>query len=186
MAGYCVSWKVLDAKDYGLAQDRKRLIIVGIKSSLKKSYDFPAPTHGPGAKQKYKTLKDVIWNYKKAPKGTYDEEELHWYYLSRNRRREWGQQSGCVVAHWRHVGLHPDCPPLRKLGTDKWAFSKKGKVRRFSYLECAALQGFPNPYAFDCPEVQVKDRFRAIGNAVPPPLYSAVASKHTQTLKGRC
>jgi DNA (cytosine-5)-methyltransferase 1 len=31
-AGYQVTWKVLDAKDYGLAQDRKRLFIVGVRS----------------------------------------------------------------------------------------------------------------------------------------------------------
>ena len=183
LAGYAVSWKVLDAKDYGLAQDRKRLFIVGIRSSEDILYEFPRPTHGPGADRPHKTLRDVIWSMRKAPEGSYDPEPLHWYYLSRNRRRTWGQQSQCVVAHWRHVGLHPDSPPLRKVGRDKWVFTRPGKARRFSYLECAAIQGFPKVEAFDT--CSVKLRFRAIGNAVPPPLFEAVTRALVTRLENR-
>jgi DNA (cytosine-5)-methyltransferase 1 len=183
LAGYKLAWRVLDAKDFGLAQDRRRLFIVGIKSREGMRYSFPAPTHGPTTSQRYRTLKDIIWNYRKAPVGSYDTEPLHWYYLSRNRRRSWDQQSTCVVAHWRHVGLHPDSPPLKKLGTDRWTFQSPGAYRRFSYLECAALQGFPEPDSFDvCPVIQ---RFRAIGNAVPPPLFEAVASSLVEQLENR-
>ena len=173
LAGYQVNWKVLDAKDYGLAQDRKRLLIVGVRSSEGIRYEFPEPTHGPARALPYKTLRDVIWDMRKAPDGSYDPEPLHWYYLSRNRRRTWGQQAHCVVAHWRHVGLHPDSPPLKKVDRDKWVFTRHDSARRFSYLECAAIQGFPSPTSFDV--CSVKLRFRAIGNAVPPPLFGAVA-----------
>ena len=48
MAGYSVNWQVLDAKDYGLAQDRKRLFIVGIRSSERRRFTFCFETHGPG------------------------------------------------------------------------------------------------------------------------------------------
>ena len=173
-AGYTVNWRVLDAKDYGLAQDRKRLFIVGIRSSERKRFSFPAETHGPGRENPYINIKDRIWALRKAPKNSYNEEPFHWYYLSRNRRREWNQQSTCIVAHWRHVGLHPDSPPLLKLGTDRWAFTEERFARRFSYLECAALQGFPDPSAFSVRTVE--ERFRAIGNAVPPPLFANVAT----------
>jgi DNA (cytosine-5)-methyltransferase 1 len=171
LAGYSVNWKILDAKDYGLAQDRRRLFIVGIRSSERINYHFPKPTHGTKSRP-HRTLRDKIWNLRHAEEGTYDSEPLHWYYLSRNRRRTWGQQATCVVAHWRHVGLHPDSPPLIKLGRDRWQFSRPGKARRFSYLECATLQGFPDPKRFDVHSVKL--RFRAIGNAVPPPLFKAV------------
>jgi len=182
LAGYRASWQVLDAKSYGLAQDRKRLFIVGIRSSEGKRFTFPKATHGPGAEQPYETLKSKIWHLRKAPSGSFNIEPFHWYYLSRNRRREWYQQSPCVVAHWRHLGLHPDSPALRKLGTDKWEFSKDGAARRFSYLECAVLQGFPKPESFSVRTVE--ERFRAIGNAVPPPLFGAVARKLMATLSG--
>jgi DNA (cytosine-5)-methyltransferase 1 len=87
------------------------------------------------------------------------------------------------VAHWRHVGLHPDSPPLVKLGRDRWTFRRPGKARRLSYLECAAIQGFPDPSAFGCGSI--RQRFRAIGNAVPPPLFTAVASALVEQLGRR-
>lgn len=43
MAGYRVVWKVLDAKDYGVAQTRRRVFIVGIRSDIDAIYEFPAP-----------------------------------------------------------------------------------------------------------------------------------------------
>jgi DNA (cytosine-5)-methyltransferase 1 len=182
LAGYRVNWQVLDAKDYGLAQDRRRLFIVGIRSPERITYRFPTPIHGPGRKP-YRTLRDVIWELRNAPDGSYDPEPLHWYYLSRNRRRTWGKQAPCIVSHWRHVGLHPDSPPLRKIGKDSWEFTRPGTARRYSYLECAALQGFSNPNAFDV--CSVRQRFRAIGNAVPPPLFRAVAKELVTQLQNR-
>jgi DNA (cytosine-5)-methyltransferase 1 len=184
LAGYRITWKVVNAKDYGLAQDRRRLLIVGVRSSEGKRFTFPAPTHGIGPNLKpFATLRDVIWDLRKAPAGSFNEEPLHWYYLSRNRRRTWGEQATCIVAHWRHVGLHPNSPPLKKVGEDEWTFTRSGTVRRYSYLECAALQGFPDPHAFDICSVQL--RFRAIGNAVPPPLFSAVAKSLVDQLGNR-
>ncbi len=184
LAGYRVSWSVLDAKDYGLAQDRRRLFIVGIRSGDGPKYEFPKPTHGRGPGRKpHRTLRNAIWHLRKAPEGSYDPEPLHWYYLSRNRRRTWGQQAPCIVGHWRHVGLHPDSPPLKKIGPDRWAFARPGNARRLSYLECAALQGFPEPEAFDVCSVRL--RFRAIGNAVPPPLFRAVARALVDQLQNR-
>lgn len=178
-AGYRVAWSVLNARDYGLAQNRCRLFIVGIRSSEKKVFEFPEPTHGRG-ETPFCTMRDVIWNLRDAPPGSYNEEPFHWYYLSRNRRHKWNDQAPCVVAHWRHVGLHPDSTPLVKKGTDHWEFARRGFARRFSYLECAALQGFPNPQAFR--RCTVEKRFRAIGNAVPPPLFEAVSRALTSQL----
>lgn len=183
-AGYRVVWRILNARDYGLAQDRRRLLIVGVRTSENLKFEFPKPTHGLEVGQKpYATLKDTIWHLRNAPPGSYNDEPLHWYYLSRNRRRTWSEQATCVVAHWRHVGLHPNSPPLKKVDTDRWEFTRSGKARRFSYLECAALQGFPNPHSFDSCSVQL--RFRAIGNAVPPPLFYAVASALVEQLENR-
>lgn len=179
-AGYSVTPQMLDAKDFGLAQDRKRLFLVGIRSAEKKTFIFPKATHGRGL-LKRATLKSTIWHLRDAPSGSYNDEPFHWYYLSRNRRRTWSQQAQCVVAHWRHVGLHPDSPPLRKVETDKWEFTRSGPARRYSFLECAALQGFPDPNAFK--KGAIRQRFQAIGNAVPPPLFEVVARSLTRQLK---
>lgn len=80
-AGYKVRTKLLDAKDYGLAQDRKRLFLVGVRSAEGIEYEFPKPTHGPEGKEQHRTLRDVIWRLRNAPAGSYNEEPFHWYYL---------------------------------------------------------------------------------------------------------
>jgi DNA (cytosine-5)-methyltransferase 1 len=41
--GYKVKYKVLEAKDYGLPQIRKRLFIVGVRKNIKKEFEFPEP-----------------------------------------------------------------------------------------------------------------------------------------------
>ncbi len=41
--GYSVKCEILEAKDYGLPQIRKRLFFVGIKKTLKKEFVFPEP-----------------------------------------------------------------------------------------------------------------------------------------------
>lgn len=42
--GYNVSYRILDAADYGVPQHRERIILVG---SIGKRFKFPKPTHGP-------------------------------------------------------------------------------------------------------------------------------------------
>lgn len=43
-AGYKISFRILDAADYGVPQQRERLIIVGTRND---HFAFPNPTHGP-------------------------------------------------------------------------------------------------------------------------------------------
>jgi DNA (cytosine-5)-methyltransferase 1 len=174
MAGYRVKWAVLNAKDYGVAQNRRRVFLVGVRSDQKFEYEFPTPSHGPGRRNPYVSQKIAIGSLPKWPEGEFNTEPFHWYYLSRKRRYPWGQPSPCIVGHWRHIPLHPSSPPLRRLGTDHWDFTRQGRARRLSYRECAALQGFPKSWVWE--KGTVRDRFQMIGNAVPPPLFSAVAS----------
>jgi DNA (cytosine-5)-methyltransferase 1 len=42
--GYNVSYRILDAADYGVPQHRERIILVGSKDKV---FKFPKPTHGP-------------------------------------------------------------------------------------------------------------------------------------------
>lgn len=42
-AGYTNYWKVLNAKDYGVPQNRERVFIVSIRKDIDKGYEFPEP-----------------------------------------------------------------------------------------------------------------------------------------------
>ena len=174
LAGYRVKWGILDAQDYGVAQRRRRVFIVGIRSDSDFSYEFPEPTHGEDACQSLVSQLDVLGGMPEWPAGDFNEEPFHWYYLSRRRRHDWREPSPCIVGHWRHVPLHPMSPPLRRIHTDKWVFAHQGRARRFAYRECAALQGFPRSFAWK--RGSIRDRFQMIGNAVPPPLFEAVVA----------
>jgi DNA (cytosine-5)-methyltransferase 1 len=46
--GYCVNAQILDASDYGVPQNRKRIFFVGLSSG--KKFEFPSPTHSSAEK----------------------------------------------------------------------------------------------------------------------------------------
>jgi DNA (cytosine-5)-methyltransferase 1 len=175
LAGYKVQWAILNARDYGVPQFRRRIFIVGIRSDLNFVYNFPRASHGSEADKAFVSQRTALAGMPTWPLGEFNTEPFHWYYLSRNRRRTWSQPSPCIVGHWRHVALHPMSPPLVRVGADKWMFSRKGAARRFAYRECAALQGFPRSFVWK--RGSIRQRFQMIGNAVPPPLFKAVVER---------
>lgn len=174
-AGYRVTSGDLNAKDFGLPQDRKRIFIVGVRSDFGVKYKFPKPTHGrEGELKKFTTIKDAIGHMEEWPKGEYYDLDFHWYYLSRNRYRGWNEQSPTIVSSGRHIGLHPISPKLKKIEHNKWRFVDDSPARRFSYREAAVLQGFDEHIVFP-DSLNMTQRYKVIGNAVPPPLFEAVS-----------
>lgn len=175
-AGYRVQAKVLNAVDYGVAQERKRIFIVGMRDDLGVDYAFPEPTHGEGREVPHRTIRDAIGDLPEWPIGEFYARDFHWYYLSRNRRQGWDQTSKTIVANPRHMPLHPISPPLKKLEHNVWRFENDAPARRFSYREAARLQGFARNFIFpDTERGSLDMRYKVAGNAVPPPLFEAVA-----------
>jgi DNA (cytosine-5)-methyltransferase 1 len=188
--GYRVAWKELKAHEYGVPQERKRLIIVGLRADLGLDYAFPAPTYGPATDTPYRSIAKALTGLPEWPTGEFCEDPFHWYYLSRNRRRGWDEISKTIVSHMRHMPLHPMSPALTRIHTDKWEFEDGRPARRFSYREAARLQGFEPRFLkhggdFVFPDAdhpspsirynQMRQRYKVVGNAVPPPLFEAVA-----------
>ncbi|RRS00056.1 DNA cytosine methyltransferase [Aquabacterium soli] len=175
-AGYDVKTSVLNAASYGVAQERKRIFIVGIKKTIRRRYKFPVPTHGPDTDNDFFSIRDAIGDLPEWPEGEFYEREFHWYYMSRDRRRDWGQPSKTIVANPRHMPLHPMSPVMEKVEHNVWKFADEGLARRFSYREAARLQGFaPNLVFPDTDAGSLLMRYTVVGNAVPPPLFQAVA-----------
>ncbi len=178
MMGYRVTSDILDARHYGVPQERSRLFFVGIRSDLGERYSFPEPTHrfnddGQLDLPLCPTIGDAIGGLPEWPDGEFDQQPFHWYYLSRNRYRGWHERSRTIVASSRHAPLHPISPALRRIHTDKWEFITDGPARRISYREAALLQGFD---PLDFPDTYgLSHKYRVVGNAVPPPVFAAVA-----------
>ncbi len=175
-AGYSVKAKVLNAADYGVPQDRKRIFIVGISDNIDIEYEFPLPTHGVDGKPTKKTIRESIKHLPKWPTGEYYDLDFHWYYMSRNRRKGWNEQSKTIVANPRHMPLHPLSPKMIKHAHNEWRFIGKDgrKARRFSYREAALLQGFKRMKFPDTENKSMNRCYEVVGNAVPPPLFNAI------------
>jgi len=173
-AGYNVSWRVLNAKNYGVPQDRWRLFIVGVRKDLNFVYDFPESTHGLG-KTPYITLKESIGNLPEPRKGEFfDDNRFSSFYMSRNRRRAWDEVSFTIQASGRHTPLHPSSPPMKRICKDVWRFEGDlSKVRRLSVRECALIQSFEKDDEF---LGNMESQYLQIGNAVPPLLAYNIAT----------
>lgn len=55
--GFTVVWKIVNAADYGVAQSRRRLFVIGLRG---RRFRFPEPTHGPGRPLPHVAVKDVL------------------------------------------------------------------------------------------------------------------------------
>jgi len=200
--GYRVTAELLNARDYGVPQIRKRLLIVGVRKDLDKIFKFPKATHGkPTKKQPHlkpfashgEAIKDLpIW-----PKGEFYERphdligHMSWYFMSRNRKKKWDEPAFTVVANWRHVTLHPACPTMEMTWSNlsdgfkqRWDFTDK-----YEHIESnSERQILETPRRLswrECARIQtfqkdfepvgkVESKFQQIGNAVPPMLAQAV------------
>lgn len=193
-SGYEVSHKLLNANDYGVPEDRQRVIIVGYLKKLNKKFEFPEPL-------KYKPLlRDAIFDLRKAkpalPKNKKNKEEDLWapnheymtggfstIYMSRNRVRSWNEPSFTIQAGGRHAPMHPQAPKMLFVEQNKRIFvpGKEDLYRRLSVRECARIQTFPDDFIFKYTDVA--DGYKMIGNAVPVEFAKHLAMKIAEDLK---
>jgi DNA (cytosine-5)-methyltransferase 1 len=162
--GYEVKRYKLNAANYGVPQNRVRVIFLGISKKFSpelrsKMFDQfpPEPSHGIGALP-YKTLKDAIGDMPEPDSETSSSFLNHYTtnhkvklngYLG-NRKLDWFKPSPTIVGRGGGTGgpviaVHPNLK------------------RRFSVRETARLQSFPDDFIF---EGSKSSQYRQIGNAV--------------------
>ena len=188
--GYHFTYKLLNVKDYGVPQDRKRVIFVGYDRRIGKEFAFPEPI----PESERKVLRDAIWDLKSTampalPKNKTNGDKLkiknHEYmiggfstiFMSRNRVRSWGEPSFTIQAGGRHAPIHPIAPKMVKVETNKQEFvhGKEHLYRRVSVREAARIQTFPDNFEFIYTDVA--DGYKMIGNAVPVKFAEVLAQK---------
>lgn len=166
--GYDVYYKLLNAKDFEVPEDRERVIIVGFRKDLGiKHFEYPTP------RGHIVTIREALKN---IPAPTSDEVCDALYssrYMSRNRKRGWDDVSYTIPAMAKQVTLWPGSPDMVKVDTDKWEFGKNGTTRRFSWREAAAIQTFPAKLDF---YGDLTSKYKQIGNAVPVKLAEIIAT----------
>lgn len=197
--GYHVAWDTCYGPAFGLAQHRRRLVLVG---SLVGPITAPAPTnpdpstvsvrsvisalpalsagesHPSDALHKARTLSEINLKRIRAstPGGTWEEWPTN--LRAPCHRRSSGASFRNVYARMTWDDPAPTITTLAfSFGTGR--FGHPEQDRAITLREAALLQGFPMNYAFVAPEqpVHFSTVGRMIGNAVPPPIAKA-AGQH--------
>lgn len=195
-AGYDVSLTMVNAKDYGVAQERKRVFYIGFRKDLGIKFTFPEGSTKDDDKKI--TLRDVIWDLqdtalpaaeknKRNPAAVNNNEYFTGAYstifMSRNRVKSWDEQAFTVQASGRQCQLHPQAPKMVKYGKNDCRFveGKESLYRRMTIREVARVQGFPDDFKFIYEETDMG--YKMIGNAVPVNLAKEIAIAIRQTLE---
>jgi len=192
---YLVQWRLVDAADYGVPQNRKRVVIVATQHELG-HYRFAEPTHSRKALLSAQSRRDY-WDERDVPgpselptdPGT--DGLLPWVTV-RDALRGLGDPSQsedrAEANHWvipgarsypGHSGSTMDWPAKTikagvngVAGGENTILTDDGNLRYMTLREAARLQSFPDTHYFLGPRSEVT---RQIGNAVPPKLATALA-----------
>lgn len=186
---YIINYKVLNANDYSVPQNRKRLIIVGVNNSLNKTFCFPTP-------HEYKpVLKDVLVNCPKSSGAVYNKEKYDimklvpeggcWVNIPDEIAKEYMGQSYYSGGGKRGILKRLDMskPSLTLLTTPSQKQTERchpTQTRPLQTLEYARIQTFPDDYKFSGSTNQI---YKQIGNAVPVNLGKAIAQEVITILK---
>ena len=192
-----------NSADYGLAQTRQRFICVGKRLDCKASFKIPSPTT-----PEWRTVGEVIGGIPEPPED-YSVHPLFpnhqrarvteintrrfsfvpqgggWQDIPHNLRLDCHKNVDTSSGGWPDVygRLEWDgqCPTLTG-GFDSFTRGRYGHPlydRPLTPREAARLQGFPDSFAFQGTRGDVRSQ---IGNAVPPPLASAVGAEVMRSL----
>ena len=187
-SGYTLSFQLLNASDYWVAQDRKRVFFIGYRDDLNLTFQFPNPV----GKKRY--LKDIISELTETalpaigknhtngdkcvlPNHEYLTGGFSSMYMSRNRVRSWDEPSFTIQAGGRHAPLHPQAPKMQFVEQNKRIFvpSKEHLYRRLTIRECARIQTFPDHHIFYYKALLAG--YKMVGNAVPANLAYFIAKQ---------
>ena len=161
--GYSVFFDVLDAQNFGLAQVRKRVVIVGFHPDLNVStFAFPQ-----GNTENRVPVSSILEN---NPKGYSISEHLQQSYLFKKND---GKPQ--VVDSNSTIQVKTLVASYHKIQRLTGTFVKGGDtgLRLFSELECKRLMGFPDDFIIPVSRTQM---YRQMGNSVAVPMIREVAN----------
>lgn len=159
---YLVEWKILNAVNFGVPQNRERLIVVGHRGK----YKFPT------MKNSIITVGEVLGelSYQAPPESKFLTASMDKYIA------KYEKASACIKPRDLHLDKPARTLTCRNLsgatGDMQRILLPDGRRRRLLLKEAARLQSFPDWFQFIGTETNC---FNQIGNAVPPLFYYYLA-----------
>lgn len=202
--GYQVEVAEVDAADFGVPQHRRRIVVLGVMTGL------PRMTLRSSAEPMRVSTWEAIGDLPApVPRGVRTDDPLHVETalsdLNRQRLAHIPPGGGFedlpvelrVRAHRngaRRIGhravygrLHPDAPAstitARFDSFTRGRFAHPREDRNITLREGARLQGFPDQHQFTGTQEEIA---ALIGNAVPPPMASAIFTDVARHLRREC
>jgi len=183
LLGYKVSWKVLNASDFGVPQNRERIIIIGHQKEL---FDFSKLKTKPKTTLKTILDKDVPFEYLDEPYTLLEDYRVQDSGLIfigyRNKTiRKAGVRPGTENLSRVHKqpnriystdGIHPALPSQETSGRF-WIYDE-GEVRKLTINECYKIMGFPDKFA---KINNLSELYRQIGNSVCIPMIKEITKE---------
>lgn len=182
--GYNVSYKILNARNFGLPQNRERIFIIACKNNY---FNFN--------ELKYK--KNVILRDFLDKKGNFEYLSSDEYTLIDNPKK---QESGLIFIGYRkkniwkkgirenteHLsrvhrqpnriysvdGTHPTIPSQETSGRFFIYIPEENKVRKLTINECYRIMGFSDDFK---KHSSLTEQYKQIGNSVAIPVIEAIA-----------
>lgn len=187
--GYRIEYKVLNAWNYGVAQKRERLIVVGIREDLiNLKFNFPVP-------HEYQpVLRDVLKDVPLSECASYSEKKAEIFELvppggywrdipeeiAKDYMKSCWHMGGGRTGILRRLSLDEPC--LTVLTTPQMKQTERchpSEVRPFSIRENARIQSFPDEWIFTG---SIAAKYKQIGNAVPVNLAKEIGLEIFKTL----
>lgn len=167
--GYKVLYKILNAKNFGLPQNRARIYIIGFKNDV--DFEFPEELNlktkvgdilEENVDSKY-TISDKLWAGHQRRKKEHKEKGNGFGYCLFDEK---SQYTSTISARYY------------KDGSEILISQKNKNPRKITPKEAARLQGFPKDFIIPVSDTQA---YRQFGNSVAVPVIKAVAKKIYET-----
>lgn len=173
--GYEVNSKVLNARDFGVPQNRERIYIVAIdrKQCNKNEFVFPEPP------QKKTRLGDIL---EKRVDQKYTISDRLWSGHRRRLREHKAKGNGFGYSLFNSESEYTSTISARyyKDGSEILIEQKGKNPRKLTPREAARLQGFPDSFKIPVSDAQA---YRQFGNSVAVPVVAAIAREMVKLLK---
>ena len=182
--GYKLHVQILNAKDYGIPQDRKRLFVVGLKDK-NLNFEFPKPIEltttmfdyleGNVAARFYLGKKG--FEFVTNPKYKNRARVNHKIIQTEKANQQFNWNGDFVFEPLSKEKHNEEILDRAYIGEFN---SQKGVIRQLTHRECMRLMGFPDTYKIVVPNVWA---YRQAGNSIVVNVLEAIVKELLKTLE---